>query len=61
MTGQISNLKTTVTASKLIPQRKPKKVDEESCRGFNADLMRAIVTRKMAKNKTFYETKVLPQ
>lgn len=33
--------------------------EEEQCRGFNADIMRTLVARKMAKQKTFYEMKVL--
>jgi hypothetical protein len=35
------------------------KVDEESCKAFNADLMRALVAKKLNKHKTFYELKVL--
>jgi len=38
-----------------------KLVDEEQCRTFNADLMRTLIARKMAKQKSFYEMKVLPQ
>jgi hypothetical protein len=33
--------------------------DEEQCRTFNADIMRTLIARKMAKQKTFYEMKVL--
>jgi len=32
--------------------------EEEQCKGFNADIMRTLVARKMAKQKTFYEMKV---
>jgi hypothetical protein len=35
------------------------KADEESCKTFNADLMRSIMARKMSKNKTFYEVKMM--
>lgn len=35
--------------------------DEEQCRAFNADIMRTLISRKMAKQKTFYELKVIPQ
>lgn len=35
--------------------------DEEQCKSFNADLLRTLVSRKMAKQKTFYELKVQPQ
>jgi hypothetical protein len=35
------------------------KIDEEACKDFNAELMRALIARKMSKNKTFYEQKFL--
>lgn len=35
------------------------KIDEPACKVFNADLMRALITRKMMRSKTFYELKVL--
>ena len=42
-------------------QSNTKPPDEEQCRGFNADIMRTLVARKMAKQKTFYEMKVQEQ
>lgn len=39
-------------------QNKP---DEEACRKFNSDLMNSLVARKMSKNKTFFEIKMLQQ
>jgi ethanolamine utilization protein EutQ (cupin superfamily) len=38
-----------------------KNPEEEQCKGFNADLMRTLIARKMGKQKTFYEMKVLSQ
>jgi hypothetical protein len=38
------------------PSRQP---DEEQCRAFNADIVRTLVARKMMKQKTFYELKVM--
>ena len=35
------------------------KIEEGACRAFNADLMRALIARKMLRSKTFYELKVL--
>jgi hypothetical protein len=35
------------------------KVDEQASRAFNADLMRALIARKMLRSRTFYELKVL--
>lgn len=37
------------------------KVSESSCKTFNADLVRSLISRKMLKQKTFYELKILPQ
>ncbi len=35
------------------------KIEEPACRAFNSDLMRALITRKMMRSKTFYELKIL--
>lgn len=37
------------------------KVDETSCKTFNAEIMRSLVSRKMQKNKTFFEVKLQAQ
>jgi len=37
------------------------KPDEDACRKFNSDLMSSLVARKMSKNKTFFEIKMLQQ
>lgn len=34
-------------------------LEEEACREFNGELMRALITRKMIRNKTFFEAKIL--
>ena len=36
------------------------KVEEDSCRTYNQDVMRSLVARKMLKNKTYYELKFVP-
>lgn len=35
------------------------KPDEDACRKFNSDLMASLVARKMSKQKTFFEIKML--
>jgi hypothetical protein len=35
------------------------KTDEIACKTFNSELMVSIMARKMSKNKTFYEVKLL--
>ena len=35
------------------------KTDEIACKTFNSELMASIMARKMSKNKTFYEVKLL--
>ena len=35
------------------------RVDEKQCKEINKDMMRAMINKKMRKNKTFYELKVL--
>lgn len=35
------------------------RVEEKQCREINRDMMRAMINKKMRKNKTFYELKVL--
>ena len=37
------------------------KPDEEACKKFNSDLMSSLIARKMSKQKTFFEIKMLPQ
>jgi hypothetical protein len=37
------------------------KPDVEACKKFNAELMTNLIARKMSKNKTFYEIKMLSQ
>lgn len=36
------------------------KIDQRQCVKFNKDIMRAIVNKKMQKNKSYMELKVLP-
>ena len=36
------------------------KIDQPQCVKFNKDIMRAIVNKKMKKNKSYLELKVLP-
>jgi len=35
------------------------RINEEACLSFNSELMRTLMARKMLKNKTFYESKVM--
>ncbi|CDW89643.1 UNKNOWN [Stylonychia lemnae] len=57
--SQIAGISTQTT--KKLDSRVLSKPDEDSCRSFNADLMRSLIARKMQKNKTFFEAKVQPQ
>ena len=52
---------TRLTKSGLPGVAQKKIVDEEACKQFNADLLRQIISRKMQKNKTFFEIKVQMQ
>jgi len=51
--------KTPTNANKKMSQFPTDKMDEEACKEFNSELMRALIARKMCKNKTFYEAKIL--
>lgn len=54
--GAVSQVNTNVTDAVTSSSSK---IDLEAAKRFNAELMSSLVGRKMSKNKTFYEIKVL--
>lgn len=64
MTTKVSNLQGRLSPKRAAVMQNSGvaalvKTDESSCKNFNADLMSSIMARKMSKNKTFYEVKLL--
>jgi len=56
VTTMASTIRNTRFGNSLKPQRTPSpKVDKEECQRSNADLMRAIMGKKISRNKTFFQ------